>query len=309
MRVAALAAALQLVAKSVVVSSSAHAQQVLAVAACGTIHNHTDSAESAYSQTVADSVAACCHKCAAAAPKCAFATFGRGTACWLHSGSTMTPRSSSGITLIELRLLPPAPPGPPPHRHPPLPAPPATTTAIVNFSSHGVAQPHFWKASVGSGHAKLGLRADWQAQLAAVHRDIGIAGVRFHGLFDDDMHVMTATQNGTMFSYNWSAIDALWDGVMNAGVTAPIVELSYMPSAIASKPFRFTHYYKGLDVMPRDWSLWYNLVNAFGRHVVQRYGLAAVALWRFEVSDAFGVLACKHSDLRSCSCCDAPRCN
>ena len=28
-----------------------------------------------------------------------------------------------------------------------------------------------------------------------------------------------------------------------------------MPSAIASKPFRFTHYYKGLDVMPRDWSL------------------------------------------------------
>ena len=203
----------------------------------------------------------------------------------------MTPSSSSGITLIVLKSLPPAPPAPPPHRHPPVPAPPTTTTAIVDVSSEGVAQQHFWKASVGSGHAKLGLRADWQAQLAAVHRDIGIEGVRFHGLFDDDMQIMTATQNDTMFSYNWSAVDALWDGVMNAGVTAPIVELSYMPSAIASKPFRFTHYYQGLDVMPREWSLWYNLVNAFGQHVVQRYGLAAVALWRFEVGSVFGVLA------------------
>lgn len=289
MRVDALAAIFQLVATSVVASFSAQ-PQVPGAAACGTIHNHTDSAERAYSQTVADSVAECCHKCTAAAPKCAFATFGRETACWLHSGATMTPRSSSGVTLIELKSLPPAPPAPPPHRHPPLPAPPATTAAIVDFSSEGDAQQHFWKASVGSGHAKLGLRADWQAQLAAVHRDIGIKGVRFHGLFDDDMQVMTATHNGTMFSYNWSAIDALWDGVMNAGVTAPIVELSYMPSAIASKPFKFTHYYNGLDVMPRDWSLWYNLVNAFGQHVVQRYGLAAVELWRFEVSDAFGVL-------------------
>jgi xylan 1,4-beta-xylosidase len=48
----------------------------------------------------------------------------------------------------------------------------------------------FWKALVGSGHAYLGLRKDWQAQLAAVHCDIGTTGVRFHGLFDDDIVVV-----------------------------------------------------------------------------------------------------------------------
>lgn len=37
------------------------------------------------------------------------------------------------------------------------------------------------------GHAVLGLRPDWQQQLKAVHTDLGIKGVRFHGSFDDDM--------------------------------------------------------------------------------------------------------------------------
>jgi hypothetical protein len=101
------------------------------------------------------------------------------------------------------------------------------------------------------------------------------------------MHVMsTATQGdgSASLQYNWTAIDALWDGVMKAGVTAPIVELSYMPSAIASKPFIYTHYYKGLSSMPREWSLWYDLIHAFGEHVVERYGEDVVARWRFEVS-------------------------
>ena len=61
----------------------------------------------------------------------------------------------------------------------------------------------FWQASVGSGHAALGvpgaiptdiplapgssLGQMWQEQLKAVHDDTGIYGVRFHGSFDDDM--------------------------------------------------------------------------------------------------------------------------
>ena len=156
------------------------------------------------------------------------------------------------------------------------------TEATIDLKAPGTPLPHFWKASVGSGHALLGLRKDWQAQLAAVNRDTGITGVRFHGLFDDDMNVLTSAPDGALV-YNWTSVDALWDGIMAAGVTEPIVELSYMPSAIASKPFKYTHYYKGLDVMPREWDLWWNLINEFGSHVVKRYGIAVVSKWSFEV--------------------------
>ena len=47
--------------------------------------------------------------------------------------------------------------------------------------------PHTWKRSFGSGHAALGLRSDWLAQLKQARDDLGLQGVRQHGLFDDDM--------------------------------------------------------------------------------------------------------------------------
>ena len=51
---------------------------------------------------------------------------------------------------------------------------------------------------------------------------------RYHGLFDDDMHVVTAP--GT---YDFSAIDSTWDFLLASGVR-PIVELSFMPAFIAN---------------------------------------------------------------------------
>ena len=42
---------------------------------------------------------------------------------------------------------------------------------------------------------------------------------------------------GGAIVYNWTRLDALYDGIIAAGVT-PIVELSFMPSAIADCPKR-----------------------------------------------------------------------
>ena len=45
--------------------------------------------------------------------------------------------------------------------------------------------PHFWEHTVGSSHALLALRADWQTQLRRCHDDLGFRYVRFHGLLSD----------------------------------------------------------------------------------------------------------------------------
>ena len=83
------------------------------------------------------------------------------------------------------------------------PAPPTAVT--VDPTATPLVKPFFkfWQASVGSGHAALGVPGAiapagvpvgdsslgdmWQEQLKAVHDDCGIDGVRFHGSFDDDM--------------------------------------------------------------------------------------------------------------------------
>ena len=72
----------------------------------------------------------------------------------------------------------------------------------------------FWQASVGSGHARLGLRADWQRQLAAVHKECGIRGVRFHGSFDDDMGPVVVADPAGGYRYNFTALDVLYDAIL-----------------------------------------------------------------------------------------------
>ena len=63
--------------------------------------------------------------------------------------------------------------------------------------------PHFWKTTFGSGHARLTLRADWQLHLKQARDELGLGGVRYHGIFDDDMGVVTGHRQ-----YNWTLIDA-----------------------------------------------------------------------------------------------------
>ena len=65
---------------------------------------------------------------------------------------------------------------------------------------------HKWKRSFGSGHAALGTRADWRDHLKQCVAELGLRGVRMHGLFDDDMSVMPA--KGT---YRWYNVDQLFD--------------------------------------------------------------------------------------------------
>ena len=51
-----------------------------------------------------------------------------------------------------------------------------------NLRGPSIDLPHFWEHTVGSGHATLALRADWQTQLKRAHEELGMQHVRFHGM-------------------------------------------------------------------------------------------------------------------------------
>ena len=163
----------------------------------------------------------------------------------------------------------------------------ASTTALpavgvtLDASGATTAFPHNWERSFGSGHALLATRADWQQHLQRSVNEIGLRGVRMHGVLDDDMSV---TPDGT--TYHWYNVDRAFDFLVKAGV-APIVELSFMPRALAQnkEAYAFGNRggYKGLTSPPSDYNRWYDLIHAFGAHLVDRYGLGVTATWRFEV--------------------------
>eukprot|EP00041_Stephanoeca_diplocostata_P014944 m.282715 g.282715 ORF g.282715 m.282715 type:complete len:679 (-) comp19861_c0_seq1:23-2059(-) len=162
---------------------------------------------------------------------------------------------------------------------------------VVDFEASAKPFNHFWKASVGSGHAKLGLRQDWQSQLKHLHDTTGVHGVRFHGTFDDDMGPVV-TGSAASPVYNFTLVDELYDAIVAAGVT-PIVELSFMPQVLANcTPGKCptTMHYRGISTVPKTYECWHDLVKVFAEHLVERHGISMISTWRFEVwNELWGV--------------------
>ncbi len=138
---------------------------------------------------------------------------------------------------------------------------------------------HAWEHTVGSGHALLALRADWQTQLQRCHDELGFRYVRFHGLLDDDMGTLIAYQGQPLYSF-FNA-DLICDFLLSIGMR-PFVELSFMPEVLASGPETVFHY-RGNVTPPADHAAWATLIRNLVSHWVERYGIDEVRQWFFEV--------------------------
>ncbi len=163
------------------------------------------------------------------------------------------------------------------------------TTFSCDLAAPASRMPHFWEHTVGSGHATLGLRSDWQAQMRQTHRDLGFRHVRLHGLLCDDMGTLVG-EGDTLF-YSFFNADQLFDFLLSIGMR-PFVELSFMPNILASGSKTVFHYRANVTP-PRDYAQWATLIRKLVVHWRERYGAAEVREWFFEVwnepnLDAFG---------------------
>jgi len=139
--------------------------------------------------------------------------------------------------------------------------------------------PHFWEHTIGSGHATLGLRADWQRQLKRAHDELGMKHVRFHGILSDDMGTLI-DQSGQLL-YSFFNADQIFDYLLSIGMK-PFVELSFMPTALSSGD-QIVFHYRANVTPPRDPAEWSVLIRKLVQHWVDRYGIDEVRQWFFEV--------------------------
>ncbi len=96
----------------------------------------------------------------------------------------------------------------------------ADVQVLVGVDATGAGAPfaHKWKRSFGSGHSALTLREDWRSQLSQATQELGLHGVRYHGLFDDDMGPVVELSPSGEYVYNWTLIDSTWDFLKSRGV-------------------------------------------------------------------------------------------
>jgi xylan 1,4-beta-xylosidase len=150
---------------------------------------------------------------------------------------------------------------------------------ICDVNSETSAFPHFWEHTVGSGHATLALRADYQQQLRRCHNELGFKHVRFHGILSDDMGTLVCQVNQLVYSF-FNA-DQVCDFLLSIGMN-PFIEFSFMPVTLSSGDDIVFHY-KGNITPPRDYGAWETLIHKLVDHWKERYGIETIRNWFFEI--------------------------
>jgi xylan 1,4-beta-xylosidase len=156
---------------------------------------------------------------------------------------------------------------------------PGPASRVLSIKTHETKGelPHVWEECFGSDRAVVALRQQWLSDLELVKKTIGMITVRFHGLFNDEMGVWPSGSKQPNFLY----VDMVFDAMLDRGIR-PLVELSFMPGALASNKWTI-FWYRGNVTPPKDPSQWGELVGQLAKHMVDRYGIQEVSTWNFEV--------------------------
>lgn len=154
---------------------------------------------------------------------------------------------------------------------------------VYTVNVDNVTSPWFrtFSECVGSGHAALALRADYQQQMAAVRRDVGFKRVRMHGLLADDMSVALPAFDADGVGFYFFNVYRAFDALLAQGVR-PLVEISFTPALLASGNQTWSHWDANVTP-PKNYTQWAELITSLGQALVDRYGLEEVLTWNFEI--------------------------
>ena len=160
-------------------------------------------------------------------------------------------------------------------------------TISVDASKGTSALNKFWENCIGSDHFYTVINTAYGGNIRSAYAlaktQLGMKSVRAHGMLDDDVGIYKEDASGNPV-YNWKNYDTIVDYIVSLG-WAPIIELSFMPSALASGTTT-TCWYNGVPANvtpPKDYTKWENLVNQIISHSIQRYTAPVVETWHWEV--------------------------
>jgi xylan 1,4-beta-xylosidase len=155
-------------------------------------------------------------------------------------------------------------------------------TIVIDAAGSTTPFRHFWEHRFGSCHASVTLCEDWRNDLRMLKEIVDVKYVRFHGIFERCVGIYDREDKDGSLILNFTRVDLIYDGLLKNGVR-PFVELGFMPEELAQMQTVHPFWYHPIVAPPRDPQKWYQLIFLFAQHLVERYGLAEVSAWYFEV--------------------------
>ena len=155
---------------------------------------------------------------------------------------------------------------------------PPARTIVVDVRQTAGPVDHFFDLSVGSDYPGTLIRPDSQAQLQVTTHELGFRYIRFHAIFHDVLGTVKFEKG--KITYDWTRIDQLYDDLLARHIK-PFAELGFTPKALATSQ-NSIFYWQGNTSHPKPVG-WRDLIEAFVRHIEERYGKDEVHSWFFEV--------------------------
>ena len=150
-------------------------------------------------------------------------------------------------------------------------AAPAGREVVLDASKATGPLDRFFDLSVGSDYPGTLIRDANMAQLKTTVDELGFRYIRFHGIFHDVLNTVKRVDGKIV--YDWTKIDYLYDHLLERHIK-PFVELGFSPDALKTSDASI-FYWKGNTSHPR-FDEWAQLIDAFARHLIARYGAAEV---------------------------------
>jgi xylan 1,4-beta-xylosidase len=158
-------------------------------------------------------------------------------------------------------------------------AAPARRRIVLDLTQAKAPLDRFFDHCVGADYPGTTYRPDALAQLKTAVDELGFRYLRFHAIFHDVFNTVKRDAAGQLV-FDFSGIDKLYDAMLARGIK-PFVELGFTPLALKTSDLKI-FYWAGNTSHPEP-SGWVALIEAFIRHLLDRYGAPEVHNWYFEV--------------------------
>ena len=150
----------------------------------------------------------------------------------------------------------------------------------VNVQNEKGTLNRYFSKCIGAGRAGEVMRYAAFEQLKTVQSVCPFEYIRFHGLFHEEMAIVSRKEDGTL-AYNFQYMDLLFDSLLSIGLR-PVVELGLMPNVLAADK-KYVFWWKMNICPPKEIEEWEKLVRKTVEHVTARYGTEEIKKWYFEV--------------------------
>ena len=147
---------------------------------------------------------------------------------------------------------------------------------ISSVQKHELFHPT-WRTLINIGTAAELSRSEVQEHILLLHEALKFEYVRFWTPFSKELLIDI---NNADHYYNFSRLDAVIDFLLKIEVK-PFIELAEKPKRLTTTTRKFLAHKK--FERPESIENWQSIMDAFIRHLINRYGRDEVSSWKFEL--------------------------